>query len=423
MEVGPYWKRLPRIIERLPLIMESEHFRLRYGLRNPACGKGLGASGVADRSLPLTYLHALEKLYRTMSAAPWGRPAAITDATGKTPVYIFEISELMPGDSSPFIHANAEKIPFICLPSRSSEPSAQSEMQCAAAQAIHEATHVFNFREQVTRHGDRRRWHWLDDGLAVFMETHLIPGNHDHFRFLKNWLDEPELPLDHRWAGYQAGLFVAYLEAQQQGLANKTWLQDGRAGGPVETLMGLLPLGRKFVSHHPDERDLFASGYCLDSYFFWDHTCASLAPELFARFGERAVTESFALRPGFADVSPNHRLDHLACRYFRFYLKAEVSHLQIELRAEGEQPIAPLKAELAVVKPEMQRGDVVALRSKSAGGELSDRILSVELNQLAPNHLDHLVLVVTNCGTRAAQPNTTISSDDNRRFAVAVAAQ
>ncbi len=424
---NPTQSKLHGIINRLPLTMESEHFLIRYGLRNPVRGKGLGASGVQDRGLLLTYVKALERLHKTMTEPPWNRPLPLTGTSGKTPIYVFNISELTPVDGSPFTDTDLDDVPFICLPSRSFEPSVQDELHRAAAEAVHEATHVFNYRHRPRYHLHSKPWDWLDEALAVFMETHLIPGNHDHLRFLRNWIELPEVSLDDWSARYQAGMFIYYLEKRAPGLANKVWVESLPTEDPIKALSRLLPETTKtddvFVSHDPEVQDLFASGYCMDSYFLWDHNSASLAPELFVRYGERSVTESFVLRPGELESSGSQSLDHLACRYFRIYLKGDATKLRVEVRAHNSQTIAPLKAELAIVNSELRREkNAIALRPASVDAGKSDQILTAEVNQISCDNTDHVVLVVTNCGTRATQPNARIEHDDGRLFEVRVSA-
>ncbi len=419
--------KLQAIISKLPLTMESEHFLIRYGLRNPPQGKGLGASGIQDRGLLLTYVKALERLHKTMTESPWNRPFPQTGDSGKTPIYVFNISELTPFDGSPFTDTDLNDVPFICLPSRSFEPSMQDEMHRAAAEAVHEATHVFNYRHRPRYHLHSKPWDWLDEALAVFMETHLIPGNHDHLRFLRNWIEMPEVPLDDWSARYQAGMFIYYLEKCVPGLANKVWVESLLTEDPIKAFSRLLPettrSGDVFVSHAPDVHDLFASGYCMDSYFLWDHNSASLAPELYVRYGERSVTESFVLRPGQHESSGSQLLDHLACRYFRFYLKGNVTNLQVEVRADKSQTISPLKAELAIVNSELRRErNAIALRPELVETGRPAQILTAEINRISCETTDHVVLVVTNCGTRPTQPNSRIEHDDGRLFEVRVSA-
>lgn len=419
-------KTLHEIKSLLTLEAKSEHFTVHYGLRNPATGRGLGTHGVRDRTIVQTYLQALERLYQHLTAKPWARPQPTVGNSKRIEVYVFDISELILADGSPFTSVLDGK-PFICLPAGSFEPSPQAELHRAAAEAIHEATHVFNHHDHPLGGPHSGPWEWVDEALAVFMEITLIPGNQDHFRFLKNWVEMPEVSLDNWAARYQAGLFACYLEKKLPGFLNRVWLEFKPRELPLEAMKRLMPAGYKFVSHQPDERDLFASGYCLDSYFLWDHANDWFAPELRARFGERAVSESYILRPGLRKSREKEEepwvLDHLACRYFRITLKGEVKNLRVEVQSEEGQ-IAPLKAELAVVTDDMQPGKVTSLRPVAIAGEKEPSLLSLELPvaTLDYDKADHLVLVVSNCGTRAATVKRNQPNDDNRKFRVIVTA-
>jgi hypothetical protein len=213
-------KALSEIKSLLTFEAKSEHFLVHYGLRNPVKGRGLGAHGVRDRVIVQTYLHSLERLYQHLTAKPWSRPRPAVSDSRRVEVYVFDISELIPADGSPFT-SSADSTPFICLPAGSYEPSPQAELHRAAAEAIHEATHVFNHRERPLGGPNSGPWEWVDEALAVLMEITLIPGNQDHFRFLKNWVEIPEVPLDNWAARYQAGLFACYLEKKLPGFLNR----------------------------------------------------------------------------------------------------------------------------------------------------------------------------------------------------------
>jgi hypothetical protein len=177
---------------------------------------------------------------------------------------------------------------------------------------------------------------------------------------------------------------------------------------PLETIARLLPEGQKLVSADPDERDLFASGYCLDSWFLNDPASPAYAPDLYIRYGERAITESFVLCPGnkvgTSDTSEEQDiLDHLACRYYRFYLEEGVRQLSVELHSPDKLGESPLKAEIAVVTKEKRRGQVIPLRPVS--DNLSrETLLSTCLKQIDQHQHDHFILVVTNCGARTFTP-------------------
>ncbi len=374
-------------IPDLPFLWTTKHFAIHYGLRNPEVGRGLGPDGVRDRSQIAVYAKALELLYETMRGEPWGRLRPVTGADRLTHVYVF--------DAHPCTSVDDGGVPFIVLSSRSDETSTQAELHRATAEAVHEATHVFNFTQRPF--GDTA-WEWFDEGFAVFMEYRLAAGE-DYFRYLADWIDRPELPLDDPRAKYQASMFIRYLARQPAlglNFVNRVWTESGRDETPLEALSRLMPAGRKVASPAPDEDDLFGAGYCLDFYFMWNQESTNLAPEVFLRFGERAVSESIKLRPGQQAGSAGV-LNHLACHYYRFYLQGGATGVRAELYAGELGAPTTLKAQLAVVTKEKQRAEVFSLRESVGGaGPLSAAVVRVD-----PDSLDHVVLVVSNCGDRS----------------------
>ncbi|MBA3241709.1 MAG: hypothetical protein H0T60_10835 [Acidobacteria bacterium] len=406
--------------QKLTEALMSDHFIIHFGLRNPPQGKGLSSDGVRDRVVVLTYLHALESLYDTMMGSPWNRDPPEVDETGRTHVYVF-------GDKALTTFDKKSLIPEIYLPCRSTEPTTHAELLRATASAVHEGAHLLNFRARPYYDFNSEPWVWFDEGMAVLMETLVAAGNHDYCRFLVGWIDTPETSLDDGDAMYQAGMLVRYL-AKRLGpdLVNRVWNESRPDEGPIDALQRLMPQPETFLSADPAVKDIFASGYCIDPYFIWDHESASLAPDIFFRFGERAISESVSLAPG-----GSHRiegaLDHLACRYYRFYLKGGVKRLWVWLSPEGDPDVTQLKAELAVITRERARRPAVALSRGGAGGgggadamNAESRALSVALDKLRPDEIDHLVLVVSNCGVK---PSAKFHDhDDDKSYVINVTA-
>ncbi|MCI0489895.1 MAG: DUF6055 domain-containing protein [Blastocatellia bacterium] len=398
---------LYEVIKKLPLTIESDHFIVHFGLRNPIDGRGLGPGGVRDRVLVLNVLYALERLHNTMTDSPWNRDKPEVGAGGRTHVYL--------SDSSPFTATDGQGIPFINLPCRNNDPTTQAEIRRAAAEAVHEATHVFNHRKRPFIDLFTDPWVWFDEGMALFMETLVVPGNPDYCRFLMNWIDMPEISLDDIHAKYQAGMFIRYLSKRiGNEFINDVWTKSRETEKPLEALVRLMPAGKIFLSHDPSVKDIFASGYCLDSYFLSDHGRAFLSPEVFIRYGERAVSESAVLKPdSIWEIMDS--LDHLACRYYRFYLKGQVPKLRVSLRASDSNGVAPLKAEMATVILEMQRGEVKPLQitSSSESGEALEVFAEMDIQD--SEGIDHIVLVVTNCGIKA-------NHDDGKEYTITASA-
>lgn len=398
--------------------MESPHFVLHYGLRNPTEGKGRGCEGVRNPIVVLTYYEALERLYTIMRGAPWNRPAPVVDTEKRTHVFIYDSDPFTADDpfSRPAPRSAANSVPYVVLPCRSSETTTQAELHRAAAEAVHEATHVFNFTERPFDSMLAGAWEWYDEGFAVFMETYVVAGNPDYVRFLKNWIDMPEMPLDHQNAKYQAGMFVRYLAGRfGHSFINDVWTRSAARDGPLRALQSLLPQRKTLVSPNPKVRDVFASGYCMDPFFLWDHGSPGLAPEIYARYGERALTDSLILRPGVAGTTGGV-LDHLACRYYRFYLKGSGSNVRVTVKPNDAGKKTPLKAEVAVVTSEGRRVSVTPLHSRAAAR--SGVVLTAELKGLKPEEVDHLILVTSNCGTRPNPLDGMSQHDDEKGFAV-----
>jgi len=414
---------VPKLEQLLPHVLESEHFVIHFGYRNPPVGGfgtqgirdravGLGGHGIRDRAVVLTYMNALESLYRAMTADPWHREAPVTDG-GRTHVYI--------ADSEPYTF-HRRKVPFIVLSSRSNEPTTQAELYRAAAEAVHEATHLFNFREHPMNDPNSKAWEWFDEGIAVLMETLVASGNTDYFRFLMNWIDMPEVSLDDPKGKYQAGMFVRYLSKRLGvGFVNDVWTQSLVDETPLQTIARLIPSGQTFISPDPTVSDIFASGYCIDPYFMWDHDCAGLAPDIILRYGERAVTESLVLRRG-SEETIDGLLNHLACRYYRFYLRGDVSRLRLSLYITDAPQATPLKAEVAVVTREKCRKVVEPLLPTAPVPAGVAGKLSVTLNTDDSEEIDHLVLVVSNCGLRAARSQKGGPHDDKKPYVIEAAA-
>ena len=406
----------------LPEKLESEHFIIHFGLRNPMEGRGLGYGGIRDRILVLTYLHSLETLYEVMRSAPWNREAPIVDKSKKTHVYVSNIVEPFTADD-PFAQTNSlttSRVPFIVLPCRNDATTTQTELQRASAEAVHEATHLFNYTKRPFDKLTTNAWAWFDEGLAVYMETLVAAGNPEYFRYVMDWIDLPETPLDDPNSMYQACMFIRYL-AKKKGhdFINKIWEDSYENETPLETIDRLLGGTNDFSSYLPAKDDMFGSGYCIDPYFLWDHGSISLAPDIFARYGERAVSHSLTLGPGRSEKIEGE-LDHLSCRYYRFYLKSDVKHLRIELQSRNGQGVAPLKATAAFVTVNMQRDLIKTLSNASTQADPVS--VSADMPIANADVIHHIVLIVSNCGTRAVSEYDASAHDDGKEFLIEVSA-
>ena len=405
---------------------KSAHFIIRYNLRNPLTGRGHGVAGVRDEALIDIYLEALERLYAVMTAPPWSRRPPIVGSEGKTIVNVADAASLLLGTGSPFTDADLQGVPYIHLQCGNDEPSVERERLRAIAEAVHEATHVFNWRERPLRDLNTAPWLWMHEAMAVYMETVVLRDNDDFHRFLRNWVVIPETPLDTWNARYQAGMFLCYLAAKTAPeVINKIWTMSEPAERPLDCIARILwqEGKRKFSSADPQDDDLFASGYCMDSYFLQDIANAGHAGNVFDRHGERGVSESFYLSPGDSPTTEDS-LDHLACRYYRLFLESSVRQLEVQLLAHGSREATTLKAELAVVTQSSQRGRVYKLHPAAAPATAAEPVqLSAAVSEVAPGEIDHLVLVVSNCGFRGARQDPSIAHDDGQQYTIIVRAR
>lgn len=401
-----------KIMAELPLTLESPHFIFHFGLRNPLNGTGMGVNGVRTKLVVVTYVEALEGLHQVMTSSPWLRDLPPTGPEGKTHIYLL--------DDSPFTAYDRDYIPYIVLSCRSNEPTTQAELHRAAAEAVHEGTHLFNYKKRPMHDLNSEAWVWLDEGLAMLMEMLVAPGNPDYFRFLTNWIDMPEMSLDDPDAHYASGMFVRYL-SKKMGceFVNDVWMKSKPQETPLETLERLMPEGQRFISANPDDDDLFASGYCIDPYFIWDHGHPGVAPDVFLRYGERAISESCFLKAQ-ANSEIQGFLDHLACRYYRFFLRSDVRSLEIVFDPLESACETPFKAEIVAITKEREREKRFLLRGPEDGNDASQK-LSVSLNNLDPDVLDHLVLVVSNCGMRSQLQGLRLH-DDKKEYRIVASA-
>lgn len=412
---------LPDLMTQLPERYESEHFTLHYALRNPPQGAGHGVHGVRDLSVVAVYAEALEAAFDVMRKSPWLRPPPLTNPVdGRTDVYICDVRES-------FVTVFRGSHPVILLASRNWEPTCEGERQRAMAEAAHEVMHLFNFSQrpwmpikgQCEAVWGSELWRWLDEGMAINLEEQVLEDNQDRFRFLMDWIDRPEVSLDARRAIYQTAMFVRYLYHRfGEAFVNQVWIEALAEDTPVSAFNRMSPSGEQFAVAETDQADLF-SAYCRDAYFFNDPHSACHEPEAWRRFGARALTESFMLSAGDAAQTGTYELDHLACRYFRFTLAAEVEQLSLRMCVKREHS---LKAELVAITSEGYQGNRqrlrITARNNSAKGEVW---LAGELAVPADGNRE-VVLVVSNCGLRQQQENSTVAHDDGQPFRLEVSA-
>ena len=416
--------RIEEAIAKLNRRQETSCFTLHYAESNPTCHGGCRPESNCDPNLVLTYLHALEIVSDIMKEPPWSRWESIDE---HVPVYVLDIQSSLGWPNCPFTSMDENGFPYIVLCNKNPEPTVHRYHERASAESIHEATHVFNWLKYPKRLDDYGSWSWVDEGIAVYIEYLVMHGNPDYLRFTMNWCDTPQTPLNASQALYESFMFIRYL-ARRFGThaVNELWANSLEQETPFQALDRMLPHWNNaplpFSNPVLTEEDLFASGYCLDSYFLADPKSHGFAHDVYQRYTCRAETWSFLLDAGKPQICEDI-LDPLACHYFRLYPKHGVKTVTIQLQTPGVDKETSLKAEVAVVTRDLQKGNVYKFTA-SPNPVNQDIILSTAFPAPADlDTVDHLVLVVTNCGRRPSQPEIDEITNRRQEFKITVAAK
>lgn len=376
---------------------DSPHFVVRYGVRNPLSGPGHGVHGIRDQRLVDRYLEGLERQYHKLISPPFSRPGPAVEGDGKTHVYIVDFLSLFGALEGRTLKEGSAP-PYILLPCRTARATLNEELRWAEATAAHEATHVFNLSVNATN-----GWKWLDEGMAVFMEKEAYGRNPEYLSFGLEWTDRPDFPVDHDAVNYQAFLFVRYLvDRLKKGFLSKLWSgANGTFATAIEALDSLVPKKLKGLPFADATKpDLFASGYCMDSYFTWHTT--GFARDVHARHRERAISDSFELKPG-ETRSATGVLWHLSCRYYRIRPAGGATAVRVELKSAG----LFIKVEAAGATASGKSGNAIQL-------------LLGQPEPLVFDGLDHIALVVTNCGIKGATNGPPSDPEDLQAYSVSV---
>jgi hypothetical protein len=413
-----------------------------------------GVHGVRREELLEAIWSALERAYEFLLAQ--GRKPLAADIP-PVQVYVFAVDDPRNGCGNPLttqaVHIKpdgaGQALRFgtvIMLPSRSSEPQWYVEKGQTLAAVVHELSHSFNLeilpflKYHATKHESPEAiklrwewidsWRWLDEGMAVAAEasfreqerqkTNGLPITNDWLRYALDWVDRPERSLDDPQHDYQAAFFVRYLERLMGGpkflnevwnLSECVWSDYASKDCSALTMMdqylhGLTPA---LVFCSATEPDVFASGYCLDSYFLNDPDSKAYEPEVFARFKERAITRTWRMKhkTKWPDGKTEHySLPGLACRYFRFMPMKEVRRLVVRvLPGPGGAAGGFCKLKAEVVFAFARPGNSGHCRQRPDGFSLRQTLvtlvgsgeLACEIPAFSTDACDHAVLVVTNC--------------------------
>ena len=364
--------KVRNIRDELKVVLESEHFRIHYGRREPGPERANQGCGVADDSMIRYYASGLERLYRIATSSVFEFPAPTVDGKGKTNVYIFDIALVdLFGDPASFTTFEGF-VPIIGLPCRLPEPFGEIVLRRAATEASHEAAHVFTWSIRDPQKRTELKWRWFNEATAVYLEGEAFPGSSECIRPYGYWSDHPEVPLDKRGPDpeYASGMFARFVSRKYgPQYVRRAWTDSYPDESPTEAIDRLL--GKSIAG----ECAIF-SEYCLDSAFLLDPMGTLFAPAVHGRFRGRYLTESYPLSS--APVIIKGTLDHLSSRYYRLDKPGAAANLNFKL----ESPSPAIRAEAAEVTRLQQRGDQWRLPAQ-IGIQTSAGV-------------DHLVLVVSN---------------------------
>ncbi|NLF70314.1 MAG: hypothetical protein GX575_14840 [Candidatus Anammoximicrobium sp.] len=380
------------IANLLPDGRRAGDFAIRFGARDPLSGRGLGVHGVVGTTLIDCYAEGLDRATRTLRAAGWEAPDEPIE------VLVCEPSEVVPWYKTPITLLDKDRRhPFVVLLSQPNEPTWDAALNRATVEAVHEATHAFNFRCYSWLL--EKSWTWLDEATAMFLEQFTFPEIGDRLRYARWWAARPERPLDADDGRYEAGFFMQYL-VQRYGVEflSRLWTQrkkdsreDPFAG--IQRALGSPP----FSSVDPHVDDVFGAGYCVDAYF-----TKTILPEVAVRYGGRAVSWSFELKSPTTAVLPGgDGLDHLACKYYRIFVTRPVSGLRVtvteELASGSNDGTGALKAFLLQVGPFGQQiGAKLPLEETASPEPEKFRPLTAQWPTPIADRAE-FVLVVANC--------------------------
>jgi hypothetical protein len=351
-----------------------------------------------------------------MTSRPFGRLGLRTE--GKTPVYVFDTSDLPPFWGAPFTDLDLNGLPYIGLPCRSDEPAADVALSRAAVEAVHEGAHAFNSQLRCPNDGFYGfPWAWFDEGTANLMESVVFPKNTEYLRYAMNWCDRPEVPLDSASAGYEAGMFLRYLAKNRLYTIADAWNHSTKEETALEALIRLMKeSGEVFVSDDAECTLPFFARYCADCYFLWDPSSDGYFPEVYRRYGERAITESIELETA-ETIKVSGRLDHLACRYYRLYPKRKRTFVKVRLLTSAKLGRTPLKGHVtAVANGSRGMGRPLASKTKTIADGRID--FEAELTAEDTRQVDYIVLCVTNCGTRSSSLHVNTEHDDGVEYQI-----
>ena len=410
---------LKEFVSELDSYLDSAHFIVIYRLRNPREGQGDVRGDVRSIRLVQSYLHSLERAYEFLTNPPWQRETPpVCEEFRKTVVFVFDLSQYIIARGGPVTLFNKDGIPFICLPSQIDEPTSTAALQYATAAAVHEGVHALNCSQRAYGGLSAERWRWFEEAFCVYMESFILGSNPDHFRYLAEWHDRPDLSLDGGDWVYRTCMFVHYL-ARRFGLQflNSVWEDSEEDESPLEAVDRLRQeegFEEKNSGHEISLKGLFER-YCLDCYFVLDPNSTCFCPDVCVRYGGMALTHSHTFKNGKPFVHET-KLDHLAAHYFRFYVTNDAKNIRFSLKADSQKDGSSdlpniLGIQVVSVTPELRRKDIKISKARNDSGIE----FVADISDPSAKDFEYILLIISNSGSEEKR-------DDNIRYALSVAA-
>ncbi len=387
-----------------PIQRDVDIFRMHYEYKNPIGTRGFGIDGISDHQLPEAYAQGLHAASRDLVDRGWARPE------GLIKVYLMEPASLVPVFTDPFTYPDHRNdLPVIILPAQQEEPVSGHAMKKAFLDAKHEAVHAMNYRYRPWKTDSD--WHWIDEATCTYMEILEGYSKPDWLRWAHRWINCPEISIDDHNNECQQGFLLHYLEDKYPGFIQRLWTEGSPGDGesPLEGISRALN-GTTFASADSEVEDVFASQYCVDSYFVHQ-----LFPDVAQRYGERTLAW-FVGRDMFSPgneclILPDQIINHLACKYYRFDLPEGIQQITFQIESPAiTHSDCPLKAiTLLVSKNDAQMLNSVPdtrfnlKTSFSQKPDLSTLGISIPMTQYS--EIDHVVLTVVNCGLSKQSDN------------------
>lgn len=364
--------------QQLHVRHETEHFVFRFGYRSPFTASGPTRSGPELAPGPHG-VHSVEDVHKqaefferaweTYQRPPWRFRAPLGySQMGKCLVFLFNLRGGISGRTSSAGKAG-EREAVIDVRSHWGGPMASFDLRRAQAAAAHELFHAIQmaYRPPPPRPDPhaiqmvyRRRpprpdpWRWWSEATATHMQDEVFGKNDQNMTYMRTWLGECGRSLDtvDEWREYGSAIFCKFL-ARTYGadIVRRVWERSRTARSPLGVLDTLVQnrLGLPLAS--AQERDLFASGFCVANFFPDDPEAGYLHGHDYASAFKHASVSGL-VRPG-ERRGQEGSLDHLAAAYYLVPgRRRRPSRMSVYLRVKNPgRAEPPVKAVLIPMAP------------------------------------------------------------------------